>query len=439
MITTEPQPAADPLIVRILTSKTFANDDNSCKLLDYLAKQEKPASEKQIAMDVFGRGENFLPQDDATVRNRKSTLVQKLDRYFLDEGRTEPIIVEVITGHGYGLSFKKRQPNVEEIQEQADQRISEITLDFERKLGEARDHTTDLENQMAALKKQVMRPRMYLVFLAIGAILGGFGIWALRRADAMVKLPSREIDRATDPMVELRRREIEREVALIKTQAPATAKPKPIRNQQLVDRVQTGDNPNFVIISDHLVVDLRGWKSVPRGLAGEPHSIVTLLRKLELKKIAKADVFEVESHTTGIDILMSCPEPYVCHYKKQKTREAIGQDLDLVKQMKVDVSKIDVGRDFSLNLFYTYVNNLQVDLNWGVIGYRNSGYPSMLLIFPDEKPFKDYSLKVTRAERDNPIEFSGKRSVMTGLKHDWLYWEVPEPSPPYIYRVYWNW
>jgi hypothetical protein len=145
------QTARDALITRILNSKAFAEHENPCKLLHYLAKHSGPVPEKTIGKEVFGKGDNFDPRDDSTVRNHKRDLVRDLDAYFLREGKNEAVIVTVVVGNGYGLSYNERQPTLEEVQEAL---VTEARMrkEVDAELKQAFQKIHELEEQVRTAK-----------------------------------------------------------------------------------------------------------------------------------------------------------------------------------------------------------------------------------------------------------------------------------------------
>jgi hypothetical protein len=100
-------------IEKITHSHTLRKAESLCKLLRYLAdhaltQPNVSLKEYQIAVEVFGRPENFDPQVDSAIRVQAGRLRLKLLDYYSHEGLTDPIIVEMPNG-GYALSFHNRE------------------------------------------------------------------------------------------------------------------------------------------------------------------------------------------------------------------------------------------------------------------------------------------------------------------------------------------
>ncbi len=242
-----------------------------------------------------------------------------------------------------------------------------------------------------------------------------------------------------DPAAELKRGNIERQVSKLKEKPPLIARtPADVKE---VDRVQVGDNAAFDILSDNRVIDLRGWKEVPQDRLGERVSQVTLMRRLQLMKNVDASAFEMQARTSGLDVNLACSDLFPCAYEAQKGESFVGQERMKVRKVAVDVSKVEVGVEFNLNLQVTYWNSLQTEAEqwFGLIGYPKSFVTTLLAVFPEGRPFKTYSLTVSKTEKDAPAEYTGLKSVMMSDARDWIHWEVPRPEAGHVYRLHWTW
>lgn len=239
--------------------------------------------------------------------------------------------------------------------------------------------------------------------------------------------------------IEDQRGRIERDVEILR-KLPPQAAPIP-ENIKDVDRVVVGNNAGYDIITDNRVFDMRGWKEVPQDALSERISQVTLRRRLHLSKTAKGDTFEMQARTSGLDVNLSCGDPYPCSYEAQKGESFVGQERMKVRKVTVDVSKVEIGREFDLNLHVTYWNSLQTETEqwFGMIGYANSERASLLLVFPPKKPFKEFELMTARTEKDTPVPFSGERRLLMSREKDWIYWEVLKPEVGHVYKLHWKW
>jgi len=96
----------DPSLVaeqvkRILRSKVFEAAIRSQAFLQYVVEKtfaNSPPKEYAIAVDVFGRGTEYDPAVDSTVRVEAGRLRSRLREYYAGEGRGDPLHIEIPKG-----------------------------------------------------------------------------------------------------------------------------------------------------------------------------------------------------------------------------------------------------------------------------------------------------------------------------------------------------
>lgn len=98
----EPQAIRSEL-QRILSSPEFDASDRNRRFLEYvveetLAGRDDRIKAYSIATSVFGRGENFDPQQDAIVRIEAGRVRRALEHYYLTSGHGDPIRIAIPTG-----------------------------------------------------------------------------------------------------------------------------------------------------------------------------------------------------------------------------------------------------------------------------------------------------------------------------------------------------
>jgi hypothetical protein len=91
------------LAQRIVASRSFAKSALLSRFLLYVCEREitgKTAeiSEHQIGVHVFGRRQGYHPGEDNIVRNYARQLRNRLDQYFLEEGREEELRLSIPRG-----------------------------------------------------------------------------------------------------------------------------------------------------------------------------------------------------------------------------------------------------------------------------------------------------------------------------------------------------
>jgi hypothetical protein len=73
------------------------------------------------------------------------------------------------------------------------------------------------------------------------------------------------------------------------------------------------------------------------------------------------------------------------------------------------------------------------------VSYPDSDYVRMLIVFPDDKPFKSYRLEAAPNSREKVQPFQGESAVLVDDAKKGLRWEIPKPLPGYVFRLSWDW
>jgi len=97
------KPHIDEQLARMRRSAVFAKGGRIHDLLAYLVKNSLDGGgericQRGIAMDVFGRDEDFDPESDAIVRAEMGRLRRKLTEYYAGDGQEDPIHIELPRG-----------------------------------------------------------------------------------------------------------------------------------------------------------------------------------------------------------------------------------------------------------------------------------------------------------------------------------------------------
>ena len=91
------------LMERILASGQFRRSPRLSAFLRFICKQEREGlaehlNEQRVGFRVFGRPEGYNAGDDSIVRSQARLLRQRLEDYFAEEGKDEPILLTVPKG-----------------------------------------------------------------------------------------------------------------------------------------------------------------------------------------------------------------------------------------------------------------------------------------------------------------------------------------------------
>jgi hypothetical protein len=91
-------------IERVLHSATFSRSDSSRQLLKFIVEKSLAGDldsikEYTIATEALGRPPDFDPKADSIVRIQVQRLRKRLEEYYSDEGRRDPIRIVIPSGH----------------------------------------------------------------------------------------------------------------------------------------------------------------------------------------------------------------------------------------------------------------------------------------------------------------------------------------------------
>lgn len=96
----------------VLQSQTFARAEKLQRFLNYVSEltlrgEASGIHERRIAVDVFGRGEDYSPGEDSVVRRQAHALRHKLRDYYAGEGNLDTVQIELPVG-SYVPVFRTR-------------------------------------------------------------------------------------------------------------------------------------------------------------------------------------------------------------------------------------------------------------------------------------------------------------------------------------------
>jgi serine/threonine-protein kinase len=99
---------------RVLASKSFRQADRLKRFLGFIVTETVEGrgdglKEFVVGVEVFDRDGSFDPRSDPIVRVQARRLRAQLERYYLDEGAQDEIVIEVPKG-GYAVVFRKTEP-----------------------------------------------------------------------------------------------------------------------------------------------------------------------------------------------------------------------------------------------------------------------------------------------------------------------------------------
>ena len=98
---------------RILKSKTFQTVERLKRFAGFIVAETLEGRGDQlkefvVGIQVFNKEPSFDPRNDPIVRVQARRLRTRLARYYLEEGQSDPILIDLPKG-GYAVTFEKRE------------------------------------------------------------------------------------------------------------------------------------------------------------------------------------------------------------------------------------------------------------------------------------------------------------------------------------------
>lgn len=253
--------------------------------------------------------------------------------------------------------------------------------------------------------------------------------------------PKAEAPREEDPLVRLRREEVARRVEALRLTTPRPDRDWPHPLTPLPE-LPAANFDSFKVLADERIVDMREWRPNPANDPKVP-SFVIYQNKRDLIKVGPANELRVETRTSGGEAVMRGMQPDASKVRAFAAQKPVlvGNQAMKVRQLVFGVSDVPPDTDFTLQYTTTYRNSVQrPDEQWfGVIGYEGSFKTSMLMLFPPDRPFRDYQLRVAAAQGRPPEPYVGPVITFAAPDRSWVYWEIPSPKANSVYRIDWNW
>jgi hypothetical protein len=308
---------------------------------------------------------------------------------------------------------------------------------FDRRWVEANMPDAEKRRQRRAFRRGVL--------LASGAVTGlfalitGLVLFAWQQAAEARKAHDELL--AQEKEKELRRGEILRRVEAKRRVPPRTDKASP-HLRIAPEKGPASNLAEFNILEDDFEVDLRDWRPVTRD-APLHSEAYTMTRRTKLVKLHDLDYLWIEARTSGRDLVrrVLSPNPQTAQVFAPEQRAVVGRDVMISSFLGFDIRDIPVDQEFDCQSVSTYWDALQGpdELWFGVIGYPGSYKVSMLMLFPEHKPYSTYELMIVKRGEPDPRVFTGRKIIYEDPGHHWLYWEIPSPEADHVYQLRWQW
>jgi hypothetical protein len=308
---------------------------------------------------------------------------------------------------------------------------------FDRRWIEANMPDAEKRRQRRAFRRGVLGASA--ASAAIVIVVTGLGLIAwhqtMEARKANEELLAQQLEK------ELRRGEILRRVEARLRIRPQVDKTSP-HEVETTDKRPAGNLADFNILEDSFEVDLRDWKPIRHD--SPTHSTAyTTSRHTRLVKLRDTDTLWMEARTSGRDLVRRVlqPNPHTARVVAPKGRSSVADQSMISNFMVIDIKDIPINAEFNCHSITTYWDALQRPEEWwfGVIGYSGSYKVSMLMLFPENRPYSNFQLTIAKRGESSSQPYTGKKIVYESAEHRWLYWEIPSPEAEHVYQLHWQW
>lgn len=219
-----------------------------------------------------------------------------------------------------------------------------------------------------------------------------------------------------------------------------------------VERVRSILDPSyesFRFLYDVSLLDLRASTSSPwyTSLPGwtlidpKPRIRPAILKNyMVVRKVAPTNEIHITYSTSGrLDV--RCLTHQARFRKAVSTEE--NDNTTETWEVIADVSSVPVGESFEIVVEATYWNAFSGPEGDDFSTYsHNQTDPEVLsavLIFPEDKPFKDVAVTEYSSEADTGTPFQGSAKTLAGPENRTFYWSTTSTRAEFYYKLAWRW
>src|SRR5215475_6822720 len=109
--------AARTQLERVLSSSGFVRNERLSRFLRFLVERhlegkDEELKESVIGVEIFARAPDYNPKRDAIVRTEAGRLRARLNEYYADAGKNDPLVIELPKG-GYVPVIRRSERTLE--------------------------------------------------------------------------------------------------------------------------------------------------------------------------------------------------------------------------------------------------------------------------------------------------------------------------------------
>jgi hypothetical protein len=224
--------------------------------------------------------------------------------------------------------------------------------------------------------------------------------------------------------------------------------PPPPSAVQTVQKISDPSYESFRFIRDVSILDLRSVDSAPWYFHLPGYSLVhkksricpgILKSYMILKKIMPIDKIHLVYATSGkLDVRCLT---HVADYKK--TEQIVDSKLIETWEVIADVSTVPVNQEFEIAVEATYWDGFSGKLGDDYTTYAHTQTEpevlSVLILFPDNKPFKDIKATEYSSSGGNGHPIQGDVRTTPGPQNQTFYLTTVSQRPNEYYKIAWAW
>lgn len=217
------------------------------------------------------------------------------------------------------------------------------------------------------------------------------------------------------------------------------------RSFQQVDTIPDPSYAAFRFVRDDSILDLRASPTTSilnqAAFFGKKSHPANLINSMLIHKVGRSDVISFTYSTSGsLDIR--------CLTHRCSLRRAIQKDqhaggvMNETWEVSADVSNVSVGNDFEIVVEATYWNAFDTAEKQWYGTYPNlqgeAETVSSIVLFPTDKPFRDFSLWSYPHGSDAGQLFQGDSKIIPSNDKLSIYWEIPNAQGNRTFEIHWT-
>lgn len=224
--------------------------------------------------------------------------------------------------------------------------------------------------------------------------------------------------------------------------------PPPPASVQQVQSVPDPTYDAFRFVRDVSILDLRGVTSAPwyKQIPGwqwfdrKPRIKPGVLKNyMVVRKVSPANEIHLTYGTSGrLDVRCLT---HAAQYRRAV--RTIGEDTAETWEVIANVSQIPVGQEFEIAVEATYWNGFRGAQGDDYTTYAHKQSEpeqlSIILFFPEDKPFKSATVTEYAPGSQTGSPFQGQAANWPGANNQTYYWTTISQRPEFYYKISWTW